>query len=101
MCTFASSQVCSHLKVARKQSCVEIKPECCVSVQGLHPSEEHFKANYVTTPLSGGCTATIRRGLTYPKILCTPEKEERMRENGDIAWSRSTLLRAWVAEMVT
>ena len=25
----------------------------------------------------GGCTATILRGLTYPKILCTPAKEER------------------------
>ena len=22
---------------------------CCVSIQGLHPSEEHLKANYVTT----------------------------------------------------
>ena len=37
----------------------------------------------------GGCTATILRGLTYPKMLCTPEKEERKRENGDIAWRRS------------
>ena len=34
-------------------------------------------------PVSGGCTATIHRGLTYPKILCAPEKEERKRENGD------------------
>ena len=75
---------------------------CCVSVQDLHPSEEHLKANYVTTqrevcpslkllqmllllPVSGGRTATILRGLTYPKILCVPEKEERKRENGDIA----------------
>ena len=33
-----------------------IKPKwntCCVSVQGLHPSEEHSKANYVTTPREG------------------------------------------------
>ena len=27
----------------------------CVSIQGLHPSEEHLKANYVTTPREG-CT---------------------------------------------
>ena len=35
-----------------------------------------------------GCipTATIHRGLTYPKILCVSEKEERKRENGDIMW---------------
>ena len=26
---------------------------CCVSVQGLHPSEEHLKTNYVTTPREG------------------------------------------------
>ena len=32
----------------------------------------------------GGCTATILRGLTYPKILCTPIKEEGQNENGDI-----------------
>ena len=43
-------------------------------------------------PVFGGCTATILRGLTYPKILCTPEKEDRKRENGDIAWRRSLLL---------
>ena len=85
---------------------------------GLRPSEEHLKANYVTTPhevchnlkllqmllllpVSAGCTATILRGLTYPKILCTFEKEERKRENGDIAWRRSSLSRAWAAEIVT
>ena len=28
-------------------------------------------------PLFGGCTAAIRRGLTYPEILSLPEKEER------------------------
>ena len=26
-------------------------------------------------------SATMLRGLTYPKILCAPEKEERKREN--------------------
>ena len=35
--------------------------------------------------------ATILRGLTYPMILCVPEKAERKRENGDIAWCRSSL----------
>ena len=35
-------------------------------------------------PVSGGCTATILHCLTYPKILCVPEREERKRENGDI-----------------
>ena len=85
-----------------------IKPKwntCCVSVQGLHPSEEHSKAVPIwrllqTLLLFGGCTATILRGLTYPAILCTPEKAERNRENGDIAWRRSSLLWAWAAEIV-
>ena len=66
------------------------------TVQGLHPTEEHLKDDYVTTPVptllqmllllpvSAGRTATILRSLTYPKILCTPEKEERRRKNGDI-----------------
>ena len=79
----------------------------------------HLKANYVITPregchnlkappnaahlfpLFGGCTITILRGLTYPKILCVPEKEERKRENGDIAWRRSSLSQAWAAEIMT
>ena len=43
------------------------------------------------SPLFGGCTATIPRGLTYPKILCTPKKEERKRENGDNTHRRSSL----------
>ena len=86
---------------------------CCVSIQGLHPSEEHLKANYVTMlregcpsskappnaahrcgllfPLFGGCTATILCGLTYPKILCMPERKT---ENDDSVWCRSSLLRA-------
>ena len=42
-------------------------------------------------PLFGGCMATILHGLTYPKILCAPEKEERKRDNGDIAWRGSSL----------
>ena len=74
----------------------------CPSIQGLHPSEEHLKANYVTTPregcpnskappnaghkcglllpVTGGCTATILRGLTYPKILCVPEEEHEIKK---------------------
>ena len=61
---------------------------CCVSIQGLHRSEEHLKANYVTTLCKGSskCTAAVLRGLTYPKILCATIKEERKREDGDIAW---------------
>ena len=72
----------------------------------------HLKANYVTTlregcpssrappnaprkcglllPLFGGCTATILRGLTYPKILCAPKKEERKRKNGNVACRSSS-----------
>ena len=81
-----------------------------VSIQGLYPLEEHLKANYVTTPhkgcrnppnaalnllfpLFGGWTATFLCGLTYPKIICAPEKEEGKRENGIIAWRRSSLFR--------
>ena len=68
---------------------------CFVSIKGLHPLEEHLKANYVTKlsksegssrcspqmllllPVFGGCTAAILCGLTYPKILCAPQKEDR------------------------
>ena len=72
---------------------------CCVTIQGLHPSEEHLKANYITTPREGcpnlqgsskcsqqmlllfplfeGCTATIIHGLTYAKILCEPQKRRK------------------------
>ena len=52
-------------------------------------------------PVFGGCTATILRGLTCPKILCVPEKEEGKGENSDIAWRRSSLSRAWATEIVT
>ena len=52
-------------------------------------------------PVSGGRTATILHGLTYPKILYAPEKEERKTENGDVAWCRSSLPRARAAEIVT
>ena len=31
-------------------------------------------------PVFGGRTATILRGLIYPKILCVPERGERKRE---------------------
>ena len=62
----------------------------------------HLKANYVTMPregcsnprappnaahncgllfpLFGGCMATILHGLTYPKILCAPEKKKKERQ---------------------
>ena len=36
-----------------------------------------------------------------PRFFSVPEKVERKRENGDIAWRRSSLSRAWAAEMVT
>ena len=52
-------------------------------------------------PVSGGWTATILRGLTNPKILCRPEKVDRKTEYGDIAWCRSSLSRAWAAEIMT
>ena len=85
------------------------RPLLCLS-SGLHPSEEHLKAVPVWRLLQmllllhllGGCTATILRGLTYPKVLCMPEKKkERKRENGDIAWRRSSPPWAYVAEIVT
>ena len=54
----------------------------------------HLKANFVpiqrllqmqpSFPVFGGCTATILGGLTYPKILCAPKKEERKRENAGV-----------------
>ena len=45
---------------------------------------------FLLFPLFGGRTTTILRGLTYPKILCA-SKKERKRENGDIAFRRSSL----------
>lgn len=77
----------------------------------------YLKANYIATPyegcpnskvhpnagllfpIFGGCTGTIRRGLWYPKILCTPKKE-RKKENVNIAWRRSSPSQAWLAEIM-
>ena len=67
-------------------------------------SGEHLKADYVTTPREGFLSLKAPSNasffslfledapLRYPKILCTPEKKEQMRENGDIAWRRSSRL---------
>ena len=52
-------------------------------------------------PVSGGCTATILCGLTYPEILYAPKKEERKRENIDIAWRRLSLSSLRVKHLVT
>ena len=49
---------------------------CCVSE--VCPSLKLLQR--LLLPVSGGWTATNLRGLTYPKILCNPEKEERKRE---------------------
>ena len=88
------------------QHCIE----GCPSLKA--PSNTPYKCGLLF-PLFGGCTATILCGLPYPKILCAPEKGERKKErkkekkkdrkkeNGDITWCRSSLLRAWVAEIVT
>ena len=63
---------------------------CCVStpLEGCPNLKDPPNAAHnwgLLLPLFGGCTATILHGLTYPKILCMPEKEERKRENGVIA----------------
>ena len=91
------------------QSQVRLQTEwhcCCVSIQSLHPSEAAFEGqlrHYAAWrlsqfegsikcsplfPLFGGCTATILHGLTYSKILCAPEKEERKKERDKMATSR-------------
>ena len=103
-------------KLKQLQNCL-CKDACCVSIQGLHPSEEHLKANYITWRLSqsegsskcvpqmlllfphfGGCTATILHGLTYPKI---PLRTRKINKGGDMVWHISSLSRAWAAELVT
>ena len=59
---------------------------CCVSIQGLGPSEEHLKANYVTMLREGssrcGLLFLVLEGCTAAILLCVPKKEERNRENG-------------------
>ena len=66
---------------------------CCVSIQGLHSSEEHRRPftsqrctkavlirrlpTNVVFPVFGGCTAISLRDPTYPKILCVAKKEKR------------------------
>ena len=65
---------------------------CCVSVQGLHPSEEHLKANYVTTrhkvclkaPPSAPSFPSFWRMHSYypswphisPRLFVCPEKNK-------------------------
>ena len=103
-----------------KVSCHQLN--CCVSIQALHPSEEHliegqlrhnaarrlsqFKGTSKCTPQCGllfpvfrGCTATILHGLPYPRILCTPEKQERKNKNGNNARRRSSLSVTWAAKI--
>ena len=70
-----------------------LKDTCCVSVQALQSIGGTFEGQsqqcgpqMLLFPLFGGCTAAIRRGLTYPKVLCAPKEEERERESGDITW---------------
>ena len=73
-----------------------VQHNCCVSIQGLHPLEATFVGRIVSNlkappnaahkcgllfPLFGGYTATILCGLTYPKILCMPKKEEKKERN--------------------
>ena len=73
---------------------------CCVSIQGLRSSEAAFEGQLrhsaaqrlsqfkgsskcsLVFPVFAGLTATILRGLTYPKIICAP-KGERQRKHGD------------------
>ena len=78
---------------------VNKKNSCCVSIQALHPSEEHLKDNYVTTlwrlSQSEGSSKCSFVSLTYPMILCAAKKEERKRENGDILWRTSSLSRSF------
>ena len=50
----------------------------------------------VLFPDFGGCTAVI----LLPRYLCAPKKEERKREDGNIAWHGSSFSRAWVTEIV-
>ena len=58
---------------------------CCVSIQGLHPSEEHLKANYVTTPQEGSFFSLFLEDawlLSFvashiSRFFARPKKEER------------------------
>ena len=96
---------------------------CYVWIQGLHPSEKHLKANYVTT-LCEGCPnlkappnashrcsffslfledAPLRSSVAshIPRFFARPKKKKGQREDGEIAWRSSSLSRAWAAEVVT
>ena len=41
---------------------------CCVWIQGLHPSEEHLKANYVTMPRKG--CSNLKAPPNAPSFSC-------------------------------
>ena len=45
-----------------------------------HNAARRLIQTLLLLPVFGGCTATILRGLTYPKILCVPEKEKKERK---------------------
>ena len=66
----------------------------------LSQSDDSSRCSFLS-PVFGGRTSTVLRGLTYPKILSRPKKAERKRENGDVAWRGSSLSWAWAAEIVT
>ena len=56
-------------------------------------SQCHVKAVPIRRLLQTLLLLPVLGGRTYPKILCTMEKEDRKRENSDIAWRRSSLSR--------
>ena len=60
---------------------------CCVSVQRLHRSEEHLKANHITTQCKD-----------WPSLKAPPDAPSSPCF-GDIAWRRLSL--SWVKHLVT
>ena len=68
---------------------------CHNAVQNLSQSEAPPEA-----PSSPCFWRMHRYDPSWPHISQEPKKEESKRENGDIAWRRSSLSQAWAAEIV-
>ena len=95
---------------------------CCVSIQGLHPSEEHLKDNYVSMWRKGCPSPEAPPNAAHkfsssslfledapllsfvashiPRFFARSKKKKE-RENGDIAWGSSSISWAWASEIVT
>ena len=78
---------------------------CCVSVQGLHPSKAELKGrNNPKAPPNAASYSLSLEDASWPHISqdsLHARKRAKKERNGDVAWCRLSLSRAWAPEIAT